>query len=191
MSTFEERGITEIAFPRLGCGNGGLDWADVRPLMEAYLKPLPIPVYIHDYDIDLGAPEHLEILNFQKGRSFPGFWSDVQLAISSESKFTTFINRANYSAEATPDELTIHRGDGKKITFSKEDVFEIWNALSRGILTRQKLTGRAYDEAYYIFPILSRLPYVEPMQAEKTGGAPAIGLKLVARSQTVTEQLAN
>ena len=44
---YEERGIWEIAFPRLGCGNGGLDWADVAPLMEHHLKPLPIPVYIH------------------------------------------------------------------------------------------------------------------------------------------------
>lgn len=25
-----EKGITSIAFPRLGCGNGGLDWKEVR-----------------------------------------------------------------------------------------------------------------------------------------------------------------
>jgi O-acetyl-ADP-ribose deacetylase (regulator of RNase III) len=29
-----ERGITSIAIPALGCGNGGLAWADVRPLIE-------------------------------------------------------------------------------------------------------------------------------------------------------------
>lgn len=29
-----ERGITSIAIPALGCGNGGLDWAAVRPLIE-------------------------------------------------------------------------------------------------------------------------------------------------------------
>jgi len=191
VSSFEERGITEVAFPRLGCGNGGLDWSNVRPLMESYLKPLPIPVYIHDYDVDLGVPEHFEILDFQKGRSFPGFWSDIRLVLSSGPEFSTFINRARFSAEANADELKIYRGDGKRITFSKEDMFEIWNALSKGIMTRQKLTGRAYDEAYYLFPILSRLPYIEPMQAEKTGGTAAIGLKLVARSQAVTEQLAN
>lgn len=32
--------IKSIAIPPLGCGNGGLDWADVRPLMEKYLSPL-------------------------------------------------------------------------------------------------------------------------------------------------------
>ena len=42
-----EKGIASIAFPRLGCGNGGLDWEEVRPLMERYLERLSIPVYIY------------------------------------------------------------------------------------------------------------------------------------------------
>ncbi|KKN78115.1 hypothetical protein LCGC14_0353420 [marine sediment metagenome] len=37
----------DIAFPKLGCGLGGLDWADVQPLMERYLEPLETQVYIH------------------------------------------------------------------------------------------------------------------------------------------------
>lgn len=39
--------ITSIAFPRLGCGAGGLDWeSQVRPLMERYLSALPIEITI-------------------------------------------------------------------------------------------------------------------------------------------------
>ena len=34
-------GIRSIAIPPLGCGNGGLDWADVRPLIEAAFEALP------------------------------------------------------------------------------------------------------------------------------------------------------
>jgi len=34
-------GIRSIAVPPLGCGNGGLDWADVRPLIEAAFETLP------------------------------------------------------------------------------------------------------------------------------------------------------
>ena len=30
-----EKEIQSIAIPPLGCGNGGLDWSDVRPLIEA------------------------------------------------------------------------------------------------------------------------------------------------------------
>lgn len=32
-----ELGVTSIAIPPLGCGNGGLEWADVRPLIEEAL----------------------------------------------------------------------------------------------------------------------------------------------------------
>ncbi len=36
----ERLGIKSVAMPPLGCGNGGLDWADVRPLIERKLAPL-------------------------------------------------------------------------------------------------------------------------------------------------------
>ena len=36
-----ELGIRSVALPPLGCGNGGLDWAEVRPLIEAALAELP------------------------------------------------------------------------------------------------------------------------------------------------------
>ena len=32
--------IRSIAIPALGCGNGGLDWSDVRPLIELAFAPL-------------------------------------------------------------------------------------------------------------------------------------------------------
>ncbi len=34
-------GIRSIAIPPLGCGNGGLDWAEVKPLILEAFKPLP------------------------------------------------------------------------------------------------------------------------------------------------------
>ncbi|WOD36915.1 macro domain-containing protein [Nodosilinea sp. E11] len=34
-------GIRSIAIPPLGCGNGGLDWADVKPLIIDAFRPLP------------------------------------------------------------------------------------------------------------------------------------------------------
>ena len=42
--------IRSIAIPPLGCGNGGLDWTQVRPLIEAAFAPLP------DLEIRLFGP---------------------------------------------------------------------------------------------------------------------------------------
>lgn len=39
--------IRSIAFPKLGCSNGGLNWMDVKPLMEKYLSKLDILVEIY------------------------------------------------------------------------------------------------------------------------------------------------
>ena len=37
----QELGITSIAMPALGCGNGGLNWDEVKPLIESAFAQLP------------------------------------------------------------------------------------------------------------------------------------------------------
>ncbi len=37
----QQRGIQSIAVPPLGCGNGGLDWRDVEPLIQAAFATVP------------------------------------------------------------------------------------------------------------------------------------------------------
>ena len=41
VSEVKTRGIRSIAIPPLGCGNGGLAWSDVRPLIDQALIELP------------------------------------------------------------------------------------------------------------------------------------------------------
>jgi len=41
VDTIKRLNIRSIAVPPLGCGHGGLDWADVRPLIESTLGRLP------------------------------------------------------------------------------------------------------------------------------------------------------
>jgi O-acetyl-ADP-ribose deacetylase (regulator of RNase III) len=41
-------GLASIAVPALGCGLGGLDWADVRPVIESTLGDIP-DVRLHLY----------------------------------------------------------------------------------------------------------------------------------------------
>lgn len=43
----EEEGFESIALTRLATGVGGLDWEEVKPLIERVLGDLDIPVYIY------------------------------------------------------------------------------------------------------------------------------------------------
>lgn len=47
IKNYAELSITSIAFPPLGCGNGGLSWELVGPIMYHTLKDLPIDVEIY------------------------------------------------------------------------------------------------------------------------------------------------
>jgi O-acetyl-ADP-ribose deacetylase (regulator of RNase III)/uncharacterized protein YwgA len=44
---FRKWGIASVAFPPLGCGNGGLEWVTVGPLMYSKLKGLGVPVELY------------------------------------------------------------------------------------------------------------------------------------------------
>ena len=63
VDNYKELDITSIAFPPLGCGNGGLNWELVGPLMYHWLKDLPIDIEIYapfgtkTYQL---TPEYLE-----------------------------------------------------------------------------------------------------------------------------------
>jgi O-acetyl-ADP-ribose deacetylase (regulator of RNase III) len=43
----EEEGFTSIALPKLATGVGGLDWAEVQPLIDNHLNDLDIPIYLY------------------------------------------------------------------------------------------------------------------------------------------------
>ncbi len=43
-----EWGVTSLAVPPLGCGNGNLNWTDVLPLIEYYLKPSGLHVEVYE-----------------------------------------------------------------------------------------------------------------------------------------------
>lgn len=47
VNNYKKLGITSIALPPLGCGNGGLDWKQVGPIMYNKLKDLPIKIEIY------------------------------------------------------------------------------------------------------------------------------------------------
>jgi len=53
---YQNLGIRSLALPALGCGLGGLRWAQVGPLMVQYLHQMDIPVDIH-LPLEQSVPE--------------------------------------------------------------------------------------------------------------------------------------
>lgn len=45
----EKSDIQSIALPKLATGVGGLDWAEVRPLVQSHLGGLKIPVFVYTH----------------------------------------------------------------------------------------------------------------------------------------------
>lgn len=46
---YAQMGITTLALPPLGCGLGGLEWSEVKPLIENYLGPIAdLEVFVYE-----------------------------------------------------------------------------------------------------------------------------------------------
>jgi O-acetyl-ADP-ribose deacetylase (regulator of RNase III) len=83
-TNYQRGGITSIAFPKLGCSNGGLDWGTVSLLMEKYLGSLDIDIFIcEDTEKEASGTEGtmVQMLNNIERRS----WSE-ELGIRADIK---------------------------------------------------------------------------------------------------------
>lgn len=104
VSSYPSQGITSIAFPQLGCGNGELDWETlVQPLMSKYLNNLPIDIFIYLYGKGFAIPEHkdVEAMNvWLRGEPrtlpFDEIWEDLTKVIGSGRELTTWDDAAPF-----------------------------------------------------------------------------------------------
>lgn len=183
---YSRRGITDISFPRLGCGNGGLKWEVVRPLMERYLAPLPINVYIHDYTVPVGLPEHLEEVARQLhgtvpvAGSFEGFLESLARVVrASNGQLVTLEGHSAFEVRLGPDSsLQIKFDDGEYVVES-EDICALWVALSNGLVTREKAAWSAAEAAEQVLAVMSVMPGVRPVQIQRRNARePEIALEL-------------
>lgn len=157
---FAESGITSIAFPRLGCGNGELSWDDVKPLMEKYLSDLPIEVYIYLNQLKDMVPEHKDqkgTINWlrqnAKELSFNGFCDDIRYNCSIVP--FSFENDGQMVSIIWRDGIIISRNDKKDISLSEDELFELWDYIRSNTIV---VKGR--DEAKdIVYSLLYSLGY--------------------------------
>lgn len=179
---YEAKGIREIAFPRLGCGNGGLNWEDVRPLMDHYLSDLPIRIYIHDFDVELDIPEHKEYSPEYAQNSFHDFICDLGYAINlNEGKFKLLDNYENFSAKIVEkdDETVLYlEGDSWTSCIDEFDLSELWMLLLKGPVDNSRLVGMARESVGPLFSVLSTIEYVRPVEISRNAESSRIALEL-------------
>ncbi len=194
VSAYEQQGIREISFPRLGCGNGGLDWEDVRPLMERYLADLPINVYIHDFEHDIGIPEHLELFVSQleaeeaQQWTFENFIQTLRRLVEiSDGKLADLKTERSLKVQFKPeDELTIS-ADSQHWSFERDDLHGVWLKLHRGILTKDRASWSADGGGAPLLSVLGLMPQLRPIEIQRVDETqPELALQLRPEVQGTT-----
>lgn len=181
VANYEVRGIREISFPRLGCGNGGLQWELVKPVMEKYLDSLPIQIYIHDFDMNIGAPEHkLAIMGKPYRRNFDTFLEDLRtICQESGGQFSTIADNAPFAAEVSSGgDIHFFTNQPAPIVVSSEEIYEAWFMLTNGPLSESRLVGEARTASEYLLGLLASLPYARAVQLVDRNEMKSIAIEL-------------
>jgi len=163
--------INDIAMPKLGCGNGGLDWeSQVKPLVEKYLKKSPINVSIYDFDKDI-MPEHLTpkdieewLLSEPENLSFRLFFEDLLDMYKQKTLFIESVSLANQKYIINyneKEEIFAIQSNEKKFILSKEDIQTMFFTLkNRGKLCFEDIAHELYEYKDEIFDFFTNLNYV-------------------------------
>lgn len=192
VATHEAQGITEISFPKLGCGNGNLDWDDVRPLMEHYLSDLSIPVFVHDFTKDIGLPEHLEHLADELSKtvvhelSFSSFLETLE-TISKMSPSISLDDQLTFESRFQDHSLNI-RSDDESWTFEEDDLRGVWLSLMNGLVTKEKAGWTASGAAMPLMTMMWLMPDVRGVQIQRLGkSGPELAVELKPASAAFHE----
>lgn len=170
LTTFVRRyadyNISSIAFPRLGCGNGELDWKDVKLLMEKYLKELPIDVFIY-----LGKGED--------SKQIHGTRKEMEKILNQNAidlSFSGIKTKLNHDTYMIPIEFEnngelykAYWRDDEELTFEKktevikvetEVVHQIWD----DICNKRLIVAHQNVENALIYGLLNRMGYLQQVR---------------------------
>jgi O-acetyl-ADP-ribose deacetylase (regulator of RNase III) len=184
-SSYEGLGVREIAFPRLGCGNGGLNWADVRPLMVDSLGDLPINIYIHDFEKPIGLPEHeLPLMKAIEPTNFTSFCNDLDRVIQKSNGQVEAIGFSKlFSVSLLKESFDLVGSRScSDVIASGDDLYRIWSLLLDMPVTRDDLPETAHQHALKLFSVLAELPYVRPINIADKRGRTQLAVEMVGRS---------
>ncbi len=167
VNIYADEGIISVAFPALGCGNGQLDWNQVRPLMERYLKPLPIQVFVYPPNTAIDYPGHWVPQEIKAWlRSEPGVlpiskvWEDLISAVDLQYEIAV-------DEMIQPDGSGIRRLKVKGVTSEPIELLEpdmaiLWEEIrNRGVLPKSYVIKEHPGIGEFVWRWLRHLPYLE------------------------------
>lgn len=197
VATHAEQGITSASFPMFGADDDKLDWEnEVRPILEAYLNPLPILVYVHIDETE--NPFNADRRNIRAVRSwltgqprhvsFDKFWRDIRTIVQDkpnlkliDSTMERFVVGIATGKNNKGRNVVIRsEKDPRPIFLSHSSMIDLWNYVIRtGYVLPQNLPGGLDVHARYIFSLLSQLDYVHPVHLWTVGAERGIGLHYI------------
>ena len=199
VSRYADYGISSVAFPQLGCGHGELDWGTtVQPLMERYLRPLPIPVHVHLYPQAAGfVPERLDVdyakeMRLERQRVSVGrLWQELRNLVSHEPGQAYDLTLFGPSITMDEEHLYFHPRSGAVAIVDLEDVGELWNTLRlRGTLRHEDVPQPVKEggASEWLFELLKTLEYVQPVRLRHNADDPSSeGLRYDPRPEAADE----
>lgn len=202
VARYMDYGIASVAFPQLGCGHGELNWErQVQPVMERYLRDLPIPVYIHIYSPPSGfVPERFDVEFAQQMRverqriSADRLWEDLQRLATAPDGQSYQLTLFGPEVKVNGEHIFFLPTPGDPVIVYREDINDIWNTLRlRGTVGENDLPQliRAEGAGPWLFTLLSQLDYIHSITLRSRSEGPAVrGLRYDPRPELATQRVA-
>ena len=188
--TYADRDISSASFPMLGAGLDGLDWeSEVRPLMERYLEPLSIPVYIHLYEA--GDPFAVQpdfdqikawLHSIPRDLAFESLWSDLSDIVQRQPHLTTLATHKPFIVYLDRDaqQITFEYVDGRMMCCSKSAVAEVVACIqAAGYVYPGDWPGQWPVSADLLISLLTQLDSLQPVFLARGDRERQIGIHFV------------
>jgi O-acetyl-ADP-ribose deacetylase (regulator of RNase III) len=192
--TYADQNITSVSFPALGTGTGNLDWEEVRPLMESYLAPLPISVFIHRHSA--ATPFGDDQRNTRAMRSwlngqpfivsFDMFWDEMLAVVKSATDFLAIQSQSPFEVVATEARgrqrvsLKIMPKRQDSIFIPETQLRDLWQYVRRaGYILPQNLPAGLEEHSEFILTLLGKLSTMRPVQLATLNSEPVTGLHYI------------
>ncbi len=169
-ANWDRLGANSISFPRLGCGNGGLNWDDVRPLMEKYLNPLPLQVLVYVDNYNDPKPEYEEVSEIEK-------WLAGEAGLTGYERFRVQMKNCivhNKEFKLSSGKYSLKEENGliyiNECCIEEQSICNFWNWVKDvGIVIQKDIPTEFLSISDVMLNIMHKLNYISEIVVSEDG----------------------